>query len=166
MDKGNPAGNRVENCIDACIPERHIFDALRCPVGLEFARRHAPHLFVVRLEKVIEKTLAETVGDPVLEAFFGLVPAEELGDADFGSRPEVGGDTTNGFDDAEVLQRIGRLERVIEVFPVVKDAAHSGPHKEILIGKDFVPQIFDGLHLGEEAMAAEIKAPTIDFNGS
>jgi len=146
--------------------ERFILDALRCPVGLKFAGGHTPDLLVIRLEEVIKKTLSETVCDPVLKALFGFMSAEDFGDADFGSRPEIGGHTSNRFDDAQIFEGIGRFEWVVEVLPVVEDAAHSGPHEEILIRQDFVPKIFNRLDLGEEAMAAQIKAPPINFDGS
>lgn len=166
MNKGDPTGNGVEDCVDAGVPERHVLNALCRPVSLQLARWNAPDLLVVGLEEVIKETLAESIGDPVLQALFWAVPSEQLGNADLRPRPKVGNNAAHRFDNAEVLQRIGGLERVIEVFPVVEDAAHSRTHEKFLVGQNFVPKVLDWLNLGEEAMTTEVEAPAISFDGS
>ncbi|CAB4632093.1 unannotated protein [freshwater metagenome] len=103
---------------------------------------------------MIKKALAESVGDPVLEAFFRLMASKQLCDAHLGSCPEVRRDTTDGLDDAEILQSIRSFQGVVEIFPVIENAAHAGTHEEIFVGEDLVPEVFNRLDLCKETVAA------------
>ena len=64
------------------------------------------------------------------------------------------------------VERVEGLERVVEVLAVVEDAAHAGPQEEVLVGEDLVPEVLDGLHLGEEAVAADVEAPAVALDGA
>ena len=52
-------------------------------------------------------------------------------------------------------------ERVVQVLALVVDAAHPGAEHEVPLGQDLVPQRFDLVHLGEEAVATEVEAPPV-----
>src|SRR5690606_18268839 len=60
----------------------------------------------------------------------------------------------------------GRLEGVVVVLALVVDAAHPRPHHEVLVGQDLVPEVVDLLHLGEEAVAADVEAPAVALDGA
>jgi hypothetical protein len=57
------------------------------------------------------------------------------------------------------------LERVVEEPAAVVDAAHARPHQEVLVGQDLVPQRLDRPGLGEEAVAADVEAPSPALHG-
>ena len=40
-----------------------------------------------------------------------------------------------------------------------------GPQHEVLVGEDLVPERLDLLHLGEEAVAADVEAPAVALDG-
>ncbi len=68
-------------------------------------------------------------------------------------------------ENAHVLQGVGGLERIVVELAAVEDARHARAGEHRLI-EHFVPQQFDFLHLGEEAMAADVKAIAFTFDGS
>ena len=76
-------------------------------------------------------------------------------------------DTTqrNRLDEAEVAQAFHGSQRIVVELAVVVDAAHAGPHQEILVGQDLVPERLDFGHLGEEAVAADVEAPAVALDG-
>ena len=144
--------------VDDGLAERQVLDPLRGPVGGHLADRHAPHLLGVGLEEGAVEAPAEAGDEPALVV--GLV----LRRADAG--PHVGADAADGLDQAEVAEGVDGLERVVEVLAVVVDAALAGPHQEVLVGEDLVPEVLDRLHLGEEAVAADVEAPPVALDGA
>ena len=64
------------------------------------------------------------------------------------------------------LSAFGGLERVVVVLALVVDAAHPRPQHEVFVGQDLVPEGLDLLHLGEEAVAADVEAPAVAFDGA
>ena len=127
-------------------------DALRRPVGGNLVARHAPHLFGVGLEEHAEQPLAELVAHPVVEAL-RLRDRRHLG-------PRVGQHAGGAGEDAEIGERLERLERIGIEFPVVVDAREARPLDEI-VGQDLAPQVDHLLRLGKEAMAADVEGEAL-----
>ena len=71
----------------------------------------------------------------------------------------------HGLADAEVREGVAGLERVVEELVVVEDAAHPGPHDEVLVRQDLVPERLDLGHLGEEAVTTDVEAPAVALDG-
>ena len=66
----------------------------------------------------------------------------------------------------EVAEGVAQLDRVVVELALVEDAAHPGAEKEVLVGQDLVPELLDGRDLGEEAVAADVEAPTVPLHGA
>ena len=129
--------------------ERQVLDALRRPVGLDLARRDAPHLLRVGAEEVHVEPPPEAVDHPLLEAVLGLGgPHPPLQVAQHDPTRLVGPD---------VAQRVGQLQRVVvELAPVV-DAAQPR-HADELVAHHLAPHRLHLAHLGEEAMPPDVEA--------
>ena len=65
-----------------------------------------------------------------------------------------------------VRSTLNGSERVVVVLALVEDAAHPGPEEEVAVREDLVPQLLDGADLREEAVAAEVEAPTVALDGA
>ena len=139
------------------VAERESLDALGCPVRRHLVHRHAPDLLGVGLEEVPVEAPPESGDEPVL--IVGLV----LGRAHH--RHDVGQDAADGLDHTEVPERVRRLQRVVVVLALIEDATHAGAHEEVLVREDLVPEVLDGLDLGEEAVPAEVEAPPVALDG-
>ncbi len=137
--------------------QREVLDALRAPVGGELRRGDSPYLLVVGLEEVLVQAPAEPRRDESLEgvAVLGLAHAH----------PEVRRDAARRFHRPEIAQRVHRDERVVVELALVEDAALAGPAEEVLRAEDLPPQIVDGVHLGEEAVATEVETPPVTLDG-
>ena len=61
---------------------------------------------------------------------------------------------------ADVPQRVERLQRISVEFAAIIDPAQARAQEEVVLA-DFMPQIVDFLHLGEEAVAANVEAETL-----
>ena len=134
--------------------ERQVLDPLRGPVGADLGRGHAPDLLRVRLEELVEEVAAEAVRDPLL---VGLLLALRLHRG-----PDVGRERPDQIHGTELLDHVHAAQRVVEelrlpvaVAPV--DPRHARAAEELLL-HDLVPEVVHLLHLGEEAMAAEVEA--------
>ena len=69
------------------------------------------------------------------------------------------------LEDAQILQRLKRLERVGVELSAIEDAREARPFEKI-VGQDFVPEIDDFLGLGEEAMAADVEQKALVVRGA
>ena len=127
-------------------------------VSRQLVDGHAPQLFVVGLEEVLVEAPSESSGDPPFEGrlIFRRVDA----------RPHVRRHAEERLPDAEVPERVRRLQRVVVVLTLVVDAAHSWPKHEVFVGQDLVPEGLDLFDLGEEAMAADVETPTVSLDGA
>ncbi len=141
--------------------EREVLDPLGGPVGADLGGGHAPDLLRVGLEELVEEEAAEAVRDPLL---VGLLLALRLD-----GRPQVGGERARQVDRAELLHHVRAAQRVVEelrlavaVAPV--DARHARALEELLL-HDLVPEVVHLLHLGEEAVPAEVEAVAVPDRG-
>ena len=141
--------------------EREVLDPLGGPVGADLGGGHAPDLLRVGLEELVEEEAAEAVRDPLL---VGLLLALRLD-----GRPQVGGERARQVDRAELLHHVRAAQRVVEelrlavaVAPV--DARHARALEELLL-HDLVPEVVHLLHLGEEAVPAEVEAVAVADRG-
>jgi hypothetical protein len=82
------------------------------------------------------------------------------------AHPDVAEHAPDRLDDAQVAERVGGAQRVVVELAVIEDAALAGPHHEVLVGQDLVPQRLDLGHLGEEAVPADIEAPAVAHLGA
>src|ERR1019366_10464186 len=72
----------------------------------------------------------------------------------------------HSLDDAQIGQCVPQLDRVVVVLTPVEDAAHARTEEEVLVGQDLVPELLDGYHFGEEAVAADVEQPTVALHGA
>ena len=141
------------------VEQREVLDALGGEVGRQLVDRDAPELLVVGLEEVPVEAPAEAGDDPALERRLVLRRAD--------AGPDVGQHAAGTPRQMpRFLQRVRRLQRVVVVLALVVDAAHAGPQHEVLVGQDLVPEGLDLLHLGEEAVAADVEAPAVALDGA
>ena len=68
---------------------------------------------------------------------------------------------SNGFQEAEIPERVRRLERVVVVLAVIVDPAHARAQHEILVRQDLVPERLHVLHLREESVAPDVEPPPV-----
>ena len=139
-------------------PQRHALDPLCAPVGRDLRCRDAPHLLVVGLEEVVVEAPA-VVGDHVALERVLVLRGPHLG-------PQVREPAEDRFERAEVLERVHRLDRVVVQLAAVVDAAHARSAQELVGAEDLEPEVVDRLHLGEEAVATDVEAPTVAFRGA
>ena len=79
--------------------------------------------------------------------------------------PEIAEEDADGVDEAEAAQRVHRLERVVEEFAVVVDPRQPRPAEEV--GAEHLPpQLLHRSDLGEEAVAADVEAEPLVFDGA
>ena len=147
-----------EDGIEDRLAQVEVLDPLGGPVGRHVGYRHTPHLLGVGLEEGAVEAPAEALHEPVLVV--GLV----LGGTD--ARPQVGEDDEDPLPERDVAQHVQRPQRVVEVLALVVDAAHPGAEEKVPLGQDLVPERFDLVHLGEEAVAAEVEAPPVPHRPS
>src|SRR4029450_208090 len=133
--------------------EREVLDPLGAPVGLDLRARNAPHLFALRLEEVPVQAPTEPRRDESLERRLVLRRVN--------AHPQVRCDATDGFDRPEVAERVHRRDRVVVELAAVVDAAETRTAQEVVGAEDLEPKILDRLHLGEEAVAADVEAPAV-----
>ena len=88
--------------------------------------------------------------------FFGLRTRTQRYDSDAPHR----------FERAEVAQHVHEAERVVVELALVEDAALARPAEEVLRAEDLPPQVVDGAHLGEEAVATDVEAPSVALDGA
>jgi hypothetical protein len=74
--------------------------------------------------------------------------------------PQVGHRAPERLDQAQLAQGLERLDGVREVLAAVVDAAEAGPGQHV-VGQDLVPDLLDRLHLGEEAVPADVEAEAV-----
>ncbi len=106
---------------------------------------------------MVVEALAEAVGDPFLERVLAA-----LG---LGLRPQVGGHAAAELEQAQLLDHVHALERVLQELVVPVDPALARALEELLL-HDLVPEVVDLLDLGEEAVAAEIEAVAVAHLGA
>ena len=138
-------------------PQVEALDALRGPVGGDLLARHAPHLLGVGLEEDREQPVAELVRHPLAKVLRVGVGKRLL----VGVRQHA----HRALDDAEVAQRLERLQRIGVELAVVVDAAQARALDEV-VGQDLVPEVDDLLRLGEEAVAADVEKKALIVNGA
>ena len=78
-----------------------------------------------------------------------------------GGRTRTHSDATHRLDRAEVAQHVHRDERVVVELAAVQDATLARSVEHLLRREDLVPQLVDGAHLREEAVAADVEAPAL-----
>ena len=147
---------REERILDRAA-ERKAFDALRRPVGRDLLAAHAPDLLGVALEEGVEETLAELIAHPILEVV--RVAHREK------PRLEPGEDAEGRLEDAELRQRLERLQRIGEELAAVKNARGTRPIEHV-VRQNLRPEIFDFLRLREEAMPADVEVKTLVGGGA
>ena len=64
------------------------------------------------------------------------------------------------FDDAELGQRLDRLQRIGEELAVVEDARRARPLEHV-VGQDLRPEVLDLLRLREEAVPADVEVEAL-----
>ena len=131
--------------------QRQPLDPLRRPIGRDLLAAHAPHLLGVGLEKDAEQPAAELVRDPVLERP-RIADREDPG-------PAVAGDAPHGLHEPQVLQGLGRPQRIGVKLAAIENPRTAGPDEHVA-AEQFGPQIFHFLRLREEAVAADIEPKT------
>ena len=101
--------------------------------------------------------MAELIAHPLLEV------------ARIAHRPEpraqIREPAEEGFPDAELEERLRRLERIAEEFPPVKNARGARPDKEV-VAEQLGPEILDLLRLREEAMPADVEVESLVARGA
>ena len=97
------------------------------------------------------------VGHPVLEALWMSIGNN--------ASLDIAGDTANRLNEAKIEQGIEGFEWIIEIFASIDDTGKARTNEQI-IAQNLGPQIFDLSALGKEAMAADIKAVAIVFDGA
>ena len=118
----------------------------------------APDLLGVGLEEVPVEPPSVVAGDVALEV--GLVLRRP------DAHPRVRRRATHRLDEPEAAQRVERLDRIVDELALVVDVAHPRAAQELVGAEDLEPEIVDRLHLGEEAMTADVEAPAVALDGA
>jgi hypothetical protein len=119
--------------------------------------RHTPDLLRVGLEEGPEEAAAEPVRDPLLERVF-LPVGEEL-------PLEVARRDREGLPRTQPLQRVPRLQRIVEEAAPVVDAGEPRAPQEVR-SEDVAPDLLDGRRLGEEPVASYVEMEALVNGGT
>ena len=120
------------------------------------SRGHAPDLLGVGLEELVEEPAAEAVHDPLLERVLLALGRDP--------RPQVGEERLGQVDRPQLLDHVRAAQRIVQELVVPVDPRHARALQELL-AHDLVPEVVDLLHLGEEAVAAEVEAVAVAHGG-
>ena len=130
------------------LEQRQVLDPLRRPVRPDLGAGHAPDLFGIGFEEMRIEPVAEAVHHPLLEGFFAAVREDLVA--------QQAGDDAEGLVEADVAQRVHRLQRIVIELVAVIDPAQPG-HGDEILPHDRLPDLFDLAHLGEKAMSADVE---------
>ncbi len=151
-------GQRGPDRLPHGVPQRHALDSLCSPVGGDLGGGDSPQLLVVGLEEVVVEAPSVVRDDVPLQCrqvLRGMDPDPQEGEA-----------AQECLDHPQVGQGVPQLDRVVVELPAVVDAAHAGTEQEVLGRKHLVPELLDGLHLGEEPVTPDIEAPALTLHGT
>ena len=146
-----------QDCVLDGAAEGEAFDALCRPISGDFFAAHAPDFFGVTLKEDIEEAFAKLVADPIFEVA-RIADRKE-------TRFEPGQNAEDRFKDAELDQRLERLQRVGEKLARVKDARGTGAHEHV-VGQNLRPKIFDRFRFGEKAVTANVEMKPLVGGGA
>ena len=120
---------------------------------------HAPHLLALGLEEVRGRAASRSARRRSPRA---------------STCPSAGGSAPRGTRATQRTASIGPRfrsafigdDRVVVELAAVVDAAQARAAEEVVRAEDLEPEVVDRLHLGEEAVAADVEAPAVALRGA
>ena len=136
---------------------REVGDPLGRPLGPQLVGPHPPDLFRIGLEEELEEAAAEARSDPLLIALLGAAPRQP--------GASIGGEAAGQLERADLGEDVARAQRVLDEATPPVDPREPWPDQQLLPQK-LLPEVFDLLALGEEAVAAEVEAVAVAKDGA